>query len=253
MFHAYFQKLTELLALEHNCSPDDFRKSENILTLPALHEGRRVYLQGPYYLHMATTGSNTVVTANESLHPFLRKFIHEEGAEGHWLMTLPNLLRIEHELQKHGYTLTQTHHLLLPAVQTEPVGTWKTRRFYDGEIMQFYGDARFPNAICPRFLPERPDRIVICAYDDSGEIAGMAGCSEDAPHWQQIGIDVLPAFRSRGLASYLVTLLKNEIMARGEIPFYGTALSNYHSQRTALHAGFRPAWVETGAQPISAE
>ncbi len=49
----------------------------------------------------------------------------------------------------------------------------------------------------------------------------MAGCSEDGPHWQQIGIDVMPEYRSKGIGTYLVTLLKN-----------------------------KPAWVETEEEKI---
>ena len=79
---------------------------------------------------------------------------------------------------------------------------------------------------------------------------GMAGCSEDAPHWQQIGIDVLPAFRSRGIGTCLVTLLKNRIIETGDVPFYGTAAANIRSQSIALNCGFRPAWVETEAVRI---
>ena len=76
---------------------------------------------------------------------------------------------------------------------------------------------------------------------------GMAGCSEDAPRFQQIGIDVLPEFRSRGIGAYLVTLLKNRIIEMGDTPFYGTAAANLHSQNIAVKSGFRPAWVETEA------
>ena len=82
---------------------------------------------------------------------------------------------------------------------------------------------------------------------------GMAGCSEDAPHWQQIGIDVLPEYRSRGIASYLVTLLKNKIIEMGDVPFYGTAAANIQSQNVALRSGFRPAWVETEAHKLQQE
>ncbi|MBR3431446.1 MAG: hypothetical protein IKG87_15245, partial [Clostridia bacterium] len=74
-----------------------------------------------------------------------------------------------------------------------------------------------------------------------------------APHWQQIGIDVLPAYRSRGIGSCLVTLLKNRIMEMGDVPFYGTATANIHSQNIALNSGFRPAWVEAVAVKIQAE
>lgn len=52
-------------------------------------------------------------------------------------------------------------------------------KFYKEDIKQFYGDPRFPNAICKEYMSTRPDRIVVCAYDED-EIVGMAGCSEDA-------------------------------------------------------------------------
>ena len=80
---------------------------------------------------------------------------------------------------------------------------------------------------------------------------GMTGCSEDGPHWQQIGIDVLPDYRSRGLGSWLVTMLKNRIIEMGDVPFYGTAAANVFSQNIALKSGFRPAWVETEAVQIA--
>ena len=125
--------------------------------------------------------------------------------------------------------------------------------FYDEEINRFYGDKRFLNAIAfPEPCPVRPDRIAVVAT--SGDtIMGMAGCSEDAPHWQQIGIDVLPEYRSRGIGSYLVTLLKNKIIEMGDVPFYGTAAANVQSQNIAVNSGFRPAWVETEAVKIDEE
>ena len=95
----------------------------------------------------------------------------------------------------------------------------------------------------------RPDRMAVAAMDGD-TVMGMAGCSEDAPHWQQIGIDVLPAYRSRGIGSCLVTLLKNRIIETGDIPFYGTAAANVPSQNIAYNSGFRPAWVETEAVRI---
>ena len=79
---------------------------------------------------------------------------------------------------------------------------------------------------------------------------GMAGCSEDAPHWQQIVIDILPEYRSKGIGTYLVTLLKNKIIDMGDIPFYGTATANIQSQNIAYNSGFKPAWVETEAIKI---
>lgn len=246
MLHNYKEKLYELLSKEYNCTPSDFTKQENVLTVSALQEGRRMYSKEKYFFHMVTLGGNAVLTAEECLHPFLKDFMKDRA--GHWLFELPNLLPLQQELNRFGYTLTQTYHMFLPAEQTEPKKNYAVKWFFGKEeISQFYGDERFHNAICSEYLPHRPDKIVVCAYDGEN-IMGMAGCSEDAPGWLQIGIDVLPEYRSKGVATYLVTLLKNKILEEGNIPFYGTSLSNYHSWNIALNCGFRPAWVEIGAE-----
>ena len=244
---SYTDELLKLLALEYNCSPDDFRRSENVLTVPALLEGRRQYSPDKYFFSMVTLGGNAVVTADEQLHPFLTDLFGR--VKGHWVFELHSLIEIERELSKYGFTLTQTHHMFLPCRHTEPKAGFPVKWFTGGDIHRFYGDKRFPNAICPRFQPERPDRIVVCAFDGD-DIIGMAGCSEDAPHWQQIGIDVMPEHRSQGVGKYLVTLLKNRIEELGDIPFYGTAVANYHSWNIAISCGFRPTWVEIEAKKI---
>ena len=241
------RKLRELLALEFNCSPDDFLKPDNVLTVAELHDGRRVYSPEKYFFHMATTGGNTVVTADECMQDFLSAYI--AGKPGIFLFEIPNLLPIERELNKFGYTLTQTYHMFLSCREVEAERNYPVKWFYDKEILPFYGDGRFSNAIAAEYRQERPDRIAVCAYDGE-RIMGMAGCSEDAPHWQQIGIDVMPEYRSKGVGTYLVTLLKNKITARGDIPFYGTSVSNYHSWNIALNCGFKPTWLEIGTSKL---
>ncbi|MGN1117973.1 MAG: hypothetical protein ACI4RU_05120 [Acutalibacteraceae bacterium] len=43
---------------------------------------------------------------------------------------------------------------------------------------------------------------------------------------------------------WLIEALTSEILSRGIVPFYGTALSHLASQNTALKAGFAPAFCE---------
>ncbi|MBQ8409689.1 MAG: GNAT family N-acetyltransferase [Clostridia bacterium] len=243
----YKNELYCLLATEYNCPTDAFERDENLLTVSVLRDGRRQYTNEKYFFHMVTTGKGAVITADECLHPFLQDFIKDRA--GHWLFEFPNLLPLEKELNRFGYTLSQTHHMFLHASDVAPEGELPVKWFFGEEFHHFYGDLRFPNAICSEFMPHRPDRIVVCAYDGD-RIMGMAGCSEDARGWMQIGIDVMPEYRSRGVGTYLVTLLKNKILEDGNIPFYGTGLSNYHSWNIALNCGFRPAWVEIGAERI---
>ena len=245
MFREYRERLLQQLSLDLNCTPADLLAKENIITVPALNSGRRSYSPGMPFLQMATLGGNTVIMADPCLHGFLRGLAGD--AEGHRLFELGNLGKLDREVRKYGYRMAPTHHMFLPCRDVRPEERCGVRWLYGSEINPFYGDPRFPNAIAyPEPCPVRPDRIAVIAVD--GEtVLGMAGCSEDAPHWQQIGIDVLPAFRSRGLGSFLVALLKNRITETGDVPFYGTAAANIRSQNIAFSSGFRPAWVETEA------
>lgn len=66
----------------------------------------------------------------------------------------------------------------------------------------------------------------------------------------QIGIDVLPAYRQKGIAAALVSRLARETFLRGKIPFYCAAWSNIPSKKTAVRCGFFPAWVQLTAKAI---
>ncbi|WP_408070318.1 GNAT family N-acetyltransferase [Butyrivibrio sp. JL13D10] len=246
MFNDYYKKLLNQLSLDYNCTPEDLQAKENIITTSKLNEGRRSYSPGKPFLQMVTLGGNTVIMADECLHEFLQQFV--KNKEGHWLFELHNLIELNDELKKYGYKMNPTHHMFLPSRKVVPDGEFQVKWLYDSEIACFYGDKRFPNAIAyPAPCPARPDKIVCIAVKDD-TIMGMAGCSEDAPHWQQIGIDVLPQYRSKGIGSYLVNLLTNKIIEMGDVPFYGTAASNIQSQNIALNCGFKPAWTETEAE-----
>jgi len=60
----------------------------------------------------------------------------------------------------------------------------------------------------------------------------------------QIGVDVLPEYRRKGIAATLTSRLTIEILQRGKVPFYCSAWSNIRSARTAVRGGFSPAWAE---------
>ena len=66
----------------------------------------------------------------------------------------------------------------------------------------------------------------------------------------QTGINVLPEARGQGVAAMLVSLLRNDVLAAGRLPYYGTSISHLESQRVALRAGFLPSWFELVAAPM---
>lgn len=258
--------LKNQLAIEFNCKAEDFDKEENIITLPSLHPNRRKFSDKEFFLQMATLGGNTVISANEKLHLWLIQWVKDK--RGFWLFEQHNFFELENELRKYGYKMSLTHHMFLPKpVQMEIKSNLKIKWLEQADIKNFYGDPRFPNAICDKFKPERPDILAIVALDENAsdekggaKIMGMAGCSIDAatnedtgaPALWQIGIDVMPEYRGHKIGTTLVTLLRNETFRRGALPYYGTSLSNLASWKIALASGFEPAWVECEAREYGA-
>lgn len=94
------------------------------------------------------------------------------------------------------------------------------------------------------------DEIAIGAFIE-GKIAALAGADNyHDPLWQ-IGIDTVREFRGQGLAKLLTQELTKEILKLGKTPYYTTWSGNIASMRTAIAAGFYPAWVEYFAEEAS--
>lgn len=235
-------ELKKQLAIDFNCTIEDFDKKENIITVSRDNPGRRIYTQQKEFLSMVTLGSNTVISADESMHEWLRQWSAEK--DGIWLFEHNHLMELEAELQKHGKKLWQSHHMFLPKMEiSEPIIDFELKWFEQEAIMELYGRDEFSNALCETYTPQRPDILAVGAMQGKN-IIGLAGCSADTKLFWQIGIDVLPKYRGMGIGTKLVQLLKNEVIRREAIPFYGTSLSNLHSWNIALNCGFYPAWVE---------
>ena len=104
------------------------------------------------------------------------------------------------------------------------------------------------NALCEKRA--ELDVLGVGAYD--GELlVGLAGCSADCASMWQIGVDVLPGYRRKGIAAALTSQLATEILKRDKVPFYCTAWSNVRSVGNAIKSGFVPTWVEMQTAPRS--
>ena len=240
------RRFREQLARELNCAPEDFSGDGTVVTPSILHEKRRRFSEKPFFLQMASFGSGAVISAEERLHPWLREWAG--GKRGFWLFEQHNYYALERQLRTYGYQMSLTHHMFLPKPELLEVRTDLELRWLEGEdILPWYGREELSNALCDRFRPERPDVLAVAAMEWE-TLLGMAGCSADTPELWQIGIDVLPPYRGRGIGKTLVALLRDEALRRGALPYYGTSLSNIFSWRVALAAGFLPAWVEAEAR-----
>lgn len=235
-------ELKKQLAIEFNCREEDFDHKENVITAAKANPGRRIYTKRKEFFSMVTLGRNAVISADESMHSWIAQWSAEK--EGIWLFEHSHLMELEAELHKYGKRLLQSHHMFLPGPEIHNVEPcFDVKWFEQEDIKNLYGRREFSNALCEKYLPERPDMLAVGAMQGD-RIIGLAGCSADTKLFWQIGIDVLPEYRSTGVGTGLVQLLKNETFRRGAIPFYGTSLSNLHSWNIALNCGFYPAWVE---------
>lgn len=159
-----------------------------------------------------------------------------------WLFEYPKLRHIDNKLQEFGHEIADVHHYYLPNGNFKSIETIANVKWYErDEILQFKNDYRFSEAFA--FDENHLDVLAVAAFDGDS-IIGMAGASEDSETMWQIGIDVMDEHRGKGIGTNLVILLKNEILKRGKVPFYGTVESHFHSQNIAINAGFFPAWAE---------
>ena len=228
--HNMLEIIKKQLTIDMNCEPADLDKDGIVFCEAGLNAGRRLFDRQTPYLEAATMGKATVVSADRSILPQIRPLLETKTREdvfaapllyGHSLYYIPDLMRIERlpcpaGFQCHGRKGTEIHEL--------------------------YQTAEFENAIQYDPNHPRPDVIALCATY-GGEIAAVAGASQDCALMWQIGIDVLPKYRSQGLAAYLVSNLALDIMEKGVVPYYGTASSNIASQVVAHRAGLMPAWM----------
>ena len=140
------------------------------------------------------------------------------------------------------HEIADIHHYYLPKADSDEIKPLTDIKWYEAdEILKFKGDNRFGQAFV--FDERTPDILAVAAIDKNC-IMGIASATEDSKTMWQIGVDVLQKYRGKGIASNLVGLLKQEILKRGKVPFYGTIESHLNSQNVAIKAGFSPAFAE---------
>ena len=189
---------------------------------------------------MVCYGGRAIISTSPEMIPWCEEKLAKK--DGAWLFEYPKLRTIDKKLQEFGHTIDDIHLYYLPNANVSEVKPITEVKWYQEEdILQFKDDDRFDEAFA--FDENHPDVLGVAALE-GGNIIGMAGASSDGKNMWQIGINVLPEYSNRGIATNLVSLLKNEILKQGKIPFYGTAISHINSQNVAFNSGFFPAWTE---------
>ena len=237
----------EQSAEDTGCKAGDFCKDDNVVVPFRLGANARRYYKEPITCNLVSYGSNIVAAVTDEVSDIVSEYIGRY--EFFHCFETPNMHWLNERLMERGHKLCFMAEYYLPDVSRIPNLTcdFETRILKQKDFEDLYLPS-WSNALCKE--RKHLDVLGTGAYDE-GKLVGLAGCSADCEDMWQIGIDVLPQYRRRGIASALTAALAKEILDRGKVPFYCSAWSNIRSVRNAVRSGFIPAWVELTAKPAA--
>lgn len=220
------------LAVDLNCTVEALGGEKDSLVFVEARDnsGRRLFPREKQHFEMLSMGNAIIVSATPDILRLVRPLLEGKGRDEAFSMPfvyglgvayLPELRRLRALPEIGGFTYA--------FVERE-------------DIAPLYQTEGFRNALSYDVHHPRPDVLAVVAMHEGG-IAGIAGVSADCADMWQVGIDVLPAYRGKGLAASLVSTLTCETLRRGKVPYYCASVSNIASQRVAHRVGYAPAWV----------
>lgn len=234
-------------ALDTNARESDFLKEENVLVKGGVGPSAKKYYKEPIACNFVSYGNNIVASAREEYREIVAAYINK--FEFFHCFETPNMHWLDEQLEPFGQKICFMAEYFLPNMD-------KITRLSCGYTLKVLQQKDF----APLYLPEWSnalckerkalDVLGVGAYEN-GKLVGLAACSADCDTMWQIGVDVLPEHRRRGIASALTSNLAVEILERDKVPFYCCAWSNIRSARNAVKSGFVPAWVEMTVKPKS--
>lgn len=231
-------------AADLNCEPADFLAPENRIVISEKNENARRYLTLPFACNLVSYGNNVVASVREELRDMVADYIGRYPVEH--LFETPNMQVINSALMERGLQICFMAEYFLPDIKAlEARHCAFEMRLLEQKDFETLYVPEWSNALSEQ--RKTLDVLGVGAYDGD-RLIGLAGCSADCDTMWQIGVDVLPPYRRKGVAAALTARLALETFDRGRVPFYCAAWSNIKSVRNAIKAGFRPAWVEMTAK-----
>lgn len=232
-------------AYDLNCEIEDFQKKDHVLVESVIGERARKYYKEPVTCNLVSYGSNIVASVKQGYGELIWEYIHK--FEFYHCFETPAIHWLSERIGSMGQKICFMAEYFLPDLEKlVPLSCeYETKVLYPGDFTNLY-QKKWSNALCE----DRKDLDVlgVGAYDQ-GKLIGLAACSADCDSMWQIGVDVLPDYRRKGIASSLTGRLAMEILERDRVPFYCCAWFNIGSARNAIRSGFVPTWVEMTVKP----
>ena len=234
-------------AFDCNCKVEDFLSEQNVVTISKTNPKARKYVPLPLECDLVSYGNNIVAQVSRKTKSVVSEYINKYPA--YRCFETPNINALNEMLAPFDLKVCFMAEYFLPDVNKlkELDCGYELRVLKKDDFADLYIE-QWSN--CFTFDDRERDVLAVGAYDN-GVLIGLAGCSADCDSMYQIGVDVLPEYRQRGIASAVTSKLALEIIKLGKVPFYCATWSNIKSVRTAIKSGFIPAWVELTARSTS--
>lgn len=235
----------EQSALDINCRTEDFVKEDNVIVESKIGSFAKVYYKEPIACNLVSYGNNIVASVKDKYREIVKEYI--DKFEFYHCFETPNLHWLESRMNQYGQKICFMAEYFLPDMERlqRLSSKYEIQVLTQDDFVNLYV-SEWSNALCE--TRKELDVLGVGAYDN-GRLIGLAGCSADCEDMWQIGVDVLPAYRRRGIAASLTSHLAMEVLERDKVPFYCCAWSNIRSAKNAIKSGFSPAWVEMTVKP----
>jgi len=196
------------------------------------------------FFEMVTFGKQGLFLLNEEIYDWCVGLFAEKDIKE--IMNGEYLYTIETKLRNYNKRLGGEHirYLYLNAKDVKKPSGYTYKIFNGKNIHQLDEHKEFNNA-----LNFKNDVMAVGAYEGEKLIA-LAGADNVLNDLWQIGIDTHKEYRYKGLASYLVKIIADEIEKQGRLPYYTTWSPNMASTKVALKVGFEPVWIDYFSEEI---
>lgn len=224
----------------------DYYITSNNLERNVFDDDKNVFIESDVKIfNMISFGKSMLFIGRRDLITWSKENFIDTSAED--IIDGNNLYKIECELRENDLCLAGEHLRFLYNKSEDIIcpDNVALKKIEKEDMSEFY--IKYPGF--NNALNYKKDEIAIAAFIEE-KIAAVVGADNYREPLWQIGIDTVKEYRGQGLAKLLVQQLANEILKLDKTPYYTTWSGNIASMRTAISAGFYPAWVEYFAENI---
>ena len=231
------QLMMEQFSIDYGCTLADLQCKKKLVTeLPHTPLARKREEEG--ILSMLSYRGKLLIAAAPELLAWSREVLALH-CSAQWCFEAGTLISIDRKLQEYGFEIDQVHLFFAPKYPA-PAPKHPIKLLDASDIAGLEEDERIDEAFL--FEDYIEDVLGTAIYDENHDLLAVAGATANSERMWEMGVNSFA--EGKGYAVSVLAALTQEIMQRGKVPFYGTALSHLASQNTALRAGLVPTFCE---------